>query len=198
MSFLKIEGKVALVTGGAQGIGESIVRALAESGVVVAAMDRNVTKLNRITDELKSAGRNVKAYQADVSDCKAVDAVVNLVEQNIGPIEILVNVAGVLHMGLIESISKEDWEETFAINTTGVFNVSRSVSNYMMSREKGAIVTIGSNAVKVPRMAMAVYAASKAATAMFTKCLGLELARYNIRCNTVSPGSTDNERIHFL
>jgi 2,3-dihydro-2,3-dihydroxybenzoate dehydrogenase len=161
-------------------------------------MDRNVTKLNRITDELKSVGRNVKAYQADVSDCKAVDAVVNLVEQNIGPIEILVNVAGVLHMGLIESISKEDWEETFAINTTGVFNVSRSVSNYMMSREKGAIVTIGSNAVKVPRMAMAVYAASKAAAAMFTKCLGLELARYNIRCNTVSPGSTDNERIHFL
>ncbi|MBV9786821.1 MAG: SDR family oxidoreductase, partial [Chloroflexi bacterium] len=79
------------------------------------------------------------------------------------------------------------------INTTGVFYVCRAVAHYMIRRKSGAIVTVSSNAAAVPRMHMAAYAASKAATTMFTKCLGLELAQYGIRCNIVSPGSTDTE-----
>lgn len=193
MSFLKIEGKVALVTGGAQGIGESIVRALSESGVVVAILDQNAEKLSNLVNELKLEGCNVKAFPVDVSDNKAVDRVVDLIERDMGPIEILVNVAGVLRMGLIESFSNQDWEKTFAVNSTGVFNVSRSVGKHMITRLKGSIVTVGSNAAKVPRISMAAYAASKAASTMFTKCLGVELAQYNIRCNIVSPGSTDTE-----
>lgn len=193
MSFLKSEGKVALVTGGAQGIGESIVRALSKYGLVVAVLDRNEEKLGRLVNELKSDGCNVEAFPVDVSNNKAVDIVIDLIERDIGPIEILVNVAGVLRMGLIESLSGQDWEESFAVNSTGVFNVSRSVSKYMVPRRKGSIVTVGSNAAKVPRMSMAAYVASKAAATMFTKCLGLELAQYNIRCNIVSPGSTDTE-----
>ena len=193
MSFLKLEGKIALVTGGAQGIGASIVRALSEAGVVVAMLDHNAAKLSGLADELKSEGCRVEAFPVDVSDNKAVVTVVDLIERDIGPIEILVNVAGILRMGLIESLSDEDWEKTFAVNSTGVFNVSRSVSKYMVPRRKGSIVTVGSNSVKVPRIAMAAYAASKAASTMFTKCLGLELAQYNIRCNIVSPGSTDTE-----
>lgn len=134
MSFLKIEGKVAIVTGGAQGIGESVVRALAESGVVVAAIDRNVAKLSSLVNELKSKGCNVEAFPVDVSDSKAVNTVVDLIERNIGPIEILVNVAGILRMGSIESLSDLDWENTFAVNSTGVFNVCRAVSKYMVPR----------------------------------------------------------------
>ncbi len=193
MSLSKIVGKIALVTGGAQGIGESIVRALVASGAMVAVFDRNTAKLNSLIDELQSAGYSAKAFPVDVTDSRAVDAAVNLIERNMGPIEILVNTAGVLHTGAIESLSDQDWERTLAVNATGVFHVARAVSKYMVTRQKGSIVTVGSNAAKVPRISMAAYAASKAAAAMFTKCLGLELAQYNIRCNIVSPGSTDTE-----
>lgn len=194
MSFLQIDGKVALVTGGAQGIGEAVVRALSAYGVTIAVCDRNESQLDRLKNELSSRGCKVKGFPVDVSDGEAVDKVVDSIERDLGPIDILVNVAGVLHRGsVIESLSRQDWERTFAINSTGVFNVSRSVSKYMVSRQKGSIVTVGSNAAKVPRVSMAAYAASKAAATMFTKCLGLELARYHIRCNIVSPGSTDTE-----
>jgi 2,3-dihydro-2,3-dihydroxybenzoate dehydrogenase len=193
MCFLKLAGKVALVTGCAQGIGASIAGALAASGAIVAGLDRNAVKLNSIAHELQAEGYGMEAFPVDVSDGGAVEAAVDAIERNMGSIEILVNVAGVLRAGLIESLSEADWETTFAVNARGVFNVSRAVSKHMMSRHKGSIVTVGSNAAKVPRISMAAYAASKAAAAMFTKCLGLELARYNIRCNTVSPGSTDTE-----
>ncbi|SFL67576.1 2,3-dihydro-2,3-dihydroxybenzoate dehydrogenase [Pelosinus propionicus DSM 13327] len=193
MNYLKMKGKIALVTGGAQGIGESVVRALIASGAVVAILDHNAAKLDSLVKELKLQGCNVTAFPVDISNSKAVNTVVDLIEDDIGPIDILVNVAGVLCMERISSLSDQDWEKTFAVNSTGAFNVSRSVSKYMIPRKNGSIVTIGSNATRVPRIAMAAYAASKAAATMFTKCLGLELAQYNIRCNIVSPGSTDTE-----
>lgn len=193
MSFYKLEGKVALVTGGAQGIGEAVVRALTEAGVLVGVLDNNPETLSRLVNELKLNGYKAEAFPVDVSDSRAVASAVGCIEHDLGPIEILVNVAGVLRTGCIDSLSDQDWDKTFAVNTTGVFNISRSVSQYMIPRNKGSIVTVGSNAAKVPRIAMAAYASSKAASVMFTKCLGLELAKYNIRCNTVSPGSTDTE-----
>ncbi|MGA8942619.1 MAG: 2,3-dihydro-2,3-dihydroxybenzoate dehydrogenase [Thermoactinomyces sp.] len=193
MDFMELKGKVALVTGAAQGIGEAVVRLFAELGVLVAAVDKNADKLDKLVTDLEKDRYHVKAFPADVSNSTAVEEVVDQIECEMGPIEILVNVAGVLKMGLIESLDDEDWETTFAVNSTGVFNVSRSVSKRMIPRKSGSIVTVGSNAASVPRMYMSAYAASKAAAIMFTKCLGLELARHNIRCNTVSPGSTETE-----
>lgn len=187
------EKKVALVTGAAQGIGEAVTRALSKRGYTVAAIDTNSDKLNILVEELKSQGSNVIGFTVDVADSMAVQKVTDEIEQKIGSVEVLVNIAGVLRMGSINSLSKEDWERTFAVNSTGVFNVSQSVSKYMIERRRGSIVTVGSNAASVPRMSMAAYAASKAAATMFTKCLGLELAQYNIRCNLVSPGSTNTE-----
>jgi 2,3-dihydro-2,3-dihydroxybenzoate dehydrogenase len=108
-----------------------------------------------------------------------------------GPISILVNVAGVLRTGPIVDISDEDWAAVFTVNTNGVFHFCRAAARRMAARGEGAIITVASNATGVPRMNMAAYSASKAATTMFTKCLGLELAGRGIRCNVVSPGSTD-------
>ncbi|MFJ7367414.1 2,3-dihydro-2,3-dihydroxybenzoate dehydrogenase [Peribacillus frigoritolerans] len=193
MDFLECKGKVALVTGGAQGIGGAVVQALAKLGLIVAAIDYNAEKLNKYVSELKSQGLEVYAFPADVSDSHAIDGIVDQIENDIGPIETLVNVAGVLRTGMIESFSDQDWAKVFAVNSTGVFNLSRSVSKFMVTRKSGSIVTVGSNAASVPRVSLAAYAASKAAAVMFTKCLGLELAQYNIRCNIVSPGSTDTE-----
>ncbi|MEU4804692.1 2,3-dihydro-2,3-dihydroxybenzoate dehydrogenase [Actinosynnema sp. NPDC023587] len=169
-----IAGAVALVTGAGQGIGAAVAAALAAEGALVADAD------------LKGA-----AHQVDVSDVDGVNALVDQVERTLGPIGILVNVAGVLHPGRVLDTTDEDWRRTFAVNTDGVFHVSRAVARRMVPRREGVIVTVGSNASGVPRTGMAAYAASKAATTMLTRCLGLELAEHGIRCNVVSPGSTD-------
>lgn len=186
-----ISGKVALVTGAAQGIGEAVVRELAASGARVAAVDINADKLRALACELTRAGLCVAAYPADVRDGTAADTTVNTVECCVGPISILVNVAGILRTGPIVDITDEEWAAVFAANTNGVFHFCRAAARRMLVRGEGAIITVASNATGVPRMHMAAYSASKAATAMFTKCLGLELAGHGIRCNVVSPGSTD-------
>ncbi len=186
-----INGKVALVTGAAQGIGEAVARALAREGAVVAACDQKEAELISLTADLCGSGVQAAAYKTDVSCSAEVEAMIERIEEELGPIEILVNVAGVLRIGGVESLGDEDWQAHFNVNTNGVFYTSRSVVRRMASRKSGAIVTVSSNASRVPRAQMSAYAASKAASTMFTKCLGLEYARHHIRCNVVSPGSTD-------
>lgn len=181
----RFDGTVALVTGAAQGIGARVAAALAAAGARVAACDHVPPT------EPSDVGGPVTDYRLDVSDPTAVQAVVQRVEADLGPIDCLVNVAGLLRTGPVVELSDDDWAVTFATNSTGVFLVSRAVARLMTARERGAIVTVGSNAAGVPRTGMAGYAASKAAATMFTKCLGLELAPHGIRCNVVSPGSTD-------
>ncbi|ABS22054.1 2,3-dihydro-2,3-dihydroxybenzoate dehydrogenase [Bacillus cytotoxicus] len=193
MSCNEFKGKIALVTGAAQGIGKTVASMLAERGAEVAAVDTNLSALQLLSHSHELEGTILKAFQLDVSNCAAVERVVDQIENEMGSIDILVNVAGILRMGQIPSFSDEDWDATFSVNSTGVFYISRAVSKRMMGRKSGVIVTVGSNAANIPRIGMAAYAASKAAVTMFTKCLGLELAEYNIRCNVVSPGSTETE-----
>jgi 2,3-dihydro-2,3-dihydroxybenzoate dehydrogenase len=137
-------------------------------------------------------------YTLDVRDTAAVDLLVRQVEQDMGPIDILVNVAGVLRTGHLLDMTDEDWALMIAVNTTGVMAVSRAVGRSMIQRRCGAIVTVASNSGFVPRVAMGGYAASKAASSMLTRCLGLELAAYGIRCNVVSPGSTDTPMLRGM
>ncbi|MFC4004182.1 2,3-dihydro-2,3-dihydroxybenzoate dehydrogenase [Prauserella oleivorans] len=181
-----IAGKVAFVTGAGQGIGEAVVRALRAGGVTVAAVDRSAEVQAKYADD-----RGITGFVADVTDSARVADVVSEVEHSLGAIDILANVAGVLRTGPVADYADEDWAHTFGVNTTGVFTVSREVTRRMIPRRRGCVVTVSSNAAGVPRHGMAAYAASKAAATMFTKCLGLELAGYGIRCNVVAPGSTD-------
>lgn len=181
---------IALVTGAAGGIGEEVVRTLAERGLTVAAVDRDAEALGDTVAKLRAEGLDVEAFPCDVTLSARVDSLVDTVERVLGPVEYLVNAAGVLRVGQAVSLSDDDWAATFAVNATGVFFVSRAVVGRMVERRSGAVVTVASNAAGTPRTGMAAYAASKAATAMFTKCLGLEVARYGIRCNVVAPGST--------
>ncbi|MGI5347462.1 2,3-dihydro-2,3-dihydroxybenzoate dehydrogenase [Streptomyces sp. CA-250714] len=184
-------GGVALVTGAAGGIGRAVVRALAEQGTTVAAVDRDGDGLRKHVAELAGSGLTVTAYPADVTDAAEVEATVAAVEERTGPVEYLVNAAGLLRMGEVRSTSPGDWAEMFAVNAGGVFHMSRAVVERMAPRGRGALVTVASNAGATPRARMAGYAASKAAATMFTKSLGLEVARYGIRCNVVAPGSTE-------
>ncbi|MFE6614363.1 2,3-dihydro-2,3-dihydroxybenzoate dehydrogenase [Amycolatopsis sp. NPDC057786] len=183
-----IEGRVALVTGGARGIGAAVVDGLAGAGAIVAAVDL-----------VESSPRDgVTSFVADVGDPAAVARVVDEVERELGPIGVGASVAGVLKPGSVCDTSDEDWAATFAVNSTGVFTVLREISRRMVPRRSGVLVTVGSNAAGVPRSGMAAYAASKAAATMLTRCLGLELAGSGIRCNIVSPGSTDTDMQRLL
>ncbi|WP_026316462.1 2,3-dihydro-2,3-dihydroxybenzoate dehydrogenase [Actinokineospora enzanensis] len=184
-------GKVVLVTGAGQGIGAAVVDAFARAGAAVAALDLDRVRVAAVAAEHRAQGRAVTAFPVDVSYSAAVDRVVDRVETDLGPVDALVNVAGILRPGPIVKSTDEDWLATFAVNSDGVFFTSRAVARRMVPRGAGVIVTVGSNAVGVPRMEMAAYAAAKAAATMFTRCLGLELAEHGIRCNVVSPGSTD-------
>jgi 2,3-dihydro-2,3-dihydroxybenzoate dehydrogenase len=191
-------GGIALVTGGGGGIGAAVVRGLAERGSAVVAVDRDRDAVERTAAELTAEGFTVRGEQLDVRSSAAVNALVERVERVDGPIDALVNVAGVLRPGGAVSTSDEDWAETFAVNANGVFHVSRAVVAHMVRRERGAVVTVASNAAAVPRVGMAAYAASKAAATAFTKCLGLEVARFGVRCNVVAPGSTDTPMLRSL
>lgn len=183
----ELAGRLALVTGAGRGIGEAVVASLVEQGARVLATDLAPEGLAALADKY---GEQVTARPLDVTDAAAVEALVAEAERTLGPLDVAVNVAGILRSSDVVDLTDADWAATFAVNTNGVFHVSRSVARRMAGRGRGSIVTVASNAAGIPRAGLAAYAASKAAAVMFTKCLGLEVASRGVRCNTVSPGST--------
>jgi 2,3-dihydro-2,3-dihydroxybenzoate dehydrogenase len=185
MKLTGFDRTIALVTGAGGGIGAALVTLLRQSGSIVIATDLTAPVL-----EPQPAQPPAYARALDVTDAGAVDALVQWIEAEIGPIGFGVNVAGVLQVGTVTGIDDAQWRQVFAVNTDGVFHLSRALARVMSPRRAGAIVTVSSNAAGVPRHGMAAYAASKAAATMFTRCLGLELAPLGIRCNIVAPGST--------
>lgn len=182
-----LENRIAIVTGAAGGIGEALVRTLLDEGTRVVATDNDPETLAACFPD-RSGGLRLEAL--DVTDSAAVDALVAEVEKSWGPIDFGVNVAGVLSTRLVTELTDAEWRGVFAVNADGVFHLSRALARVMSPRRRGNIVTVSSNAAGIPRHAMAAYAASKAASTMFTRCLGLELAPLGIRCNIVAPGST--------
>ncbi|MFB8775923.1 2,3-dihydro-2,3-dihydroxybenzoate dehydrogenase [Streptomyces broussonetiae] len=180
----ELAGRLALVTGAARGIGAAVVTALAARGARVLATDLDGDAVGELTAE------RVTARALDVTDGAAVEEAIDEAERTLGPLDIAVNVAGVLRGTRVVDLGDADWAASFAVNTTGVLHVSRGAARRMAERGTGSIVTVASNAAGVPRAGMAAYAASKAAAVMLTKCLGLEVAASGVRCNTVCPGST--------
>lgn len=182
---------VVLVTGAAGGIGAAVAWGFAGGGARVALADRDKAGLEALAADLARQGRTALACPLDVRDAVAVEDAVARAERELGPVDVLVNGAGIVSARSVVETTEQDWEDVLGVNATGVFHVSRAVSRRMVSRRRGVIVTVASNAAGVPRAGMAAYAASKAAAAHFTRCLGLELAVHGIRCNVVAPGSTD-------
>lgn len=189
MKLTGFENRIALLTGATGGIGAAVARLLLEAGAQVAATDLDPAALAALATQLE-AGERLRSWVLDVRDPLAVDRVVAEIEQQWGAIEFGINVAGVLSSDGVADTSDATWRQVFAVNTDGVFHVSRALARCWIPRRRGALVTVGSNAAGIPRQAMAAYAASKAAATMFTRCLGLELAPLGIRCNIVAPGST--------
>ena len=164
-----------------------------ERGATVIAVDQNEEGLNELLNEI-----HLKTFCLDVSDSTAVEQMVNDIENEIAPIDILVNVAGVLRMGAIHSLSDEDWNKTFSVNSTGVFYMSRAVSKHMMQRKSGAIVTVGSNAKKYAENGDGRICRIKSRYDDVYEMFRIRTCAYNIRCNVVSPGSTETEMQRLL
>ena len=135
MQLTGFEGRVALVTGAAGGIGEALVRFLAAAGCTVVATDREAPRVD-------DAG--VHAFSLDVTDSVAVDALVDRVEASLGPIGLAASVAGVLHVGEVAGTTDADWRRVFSVNADGVFHVGRALARVMSPRRQGAIVTVSS------------------------------------------------------
>lgn len=188
MSDRGLAGRTAIVTGAGGGIGAAIVRLLCDEQVNVGAFDHDGQRLETLAREL--ATPRLLTAMVDVRQTTDVERALTEVETRFGPVSLGVNGAGVLSTTTVVETSDEEWSRVLDVNARGVFVVSRALAARMIPRRAGAIVTVSSNAASIPRHGMAAYAASKAASTMFTRCLGLELAAYGIRCNVVAPGST--------
>ncbi|QFZ19619.1 2,3-dihydro-2,3-dihydroxybenzoate dehydrogenase [Saccharothrix syringae] len=189
-------GRVAIVTGAAGGIGQAVVLALVDLGAAVAAVDLDGEALRALERKANVGRQAVRGFTADVRE--PADAVVAEVERRLGPVDFLVNGAGVLRPGPALEMGPDDWDAVLSVNAGGVFHFSTAAARRMVERGRGAVVTVSSNAAGVPRTRMSAYCASKAAATAFTKALGLELAVHGIRCNVVAPGSTDTAMLRSL
>ncbi len=184
---------VAIVTGAGGGIGRAVVDALCRTGASVLATDLDGDAARTVADRLNATGARVLHGALDVRDPAAVSTAVARAEDELGPLSTAVSVAGVLNAGSVADTTPDMWRETFAVNAGGPFHLARAATAVMAPRGRGSIVLVASNAASVPRTGMAAYAASKAAARTMMRCLGLEVARDGIRCNIVSPGSTDTD-----
>lgn len=186
-----LNGRVALVTGSAQGIGKAIALVFAENGATVAVNDLLQTGAAS-AEEITRRGGKAKFYLADVSDVNAVNGMVGKVEKELGPIDILVNNAGI-NLGKkrypVHELPDTDWHRIVSVDLDGVFYCSRAVSSRMVKRKRGVIINIGSIAGVVPLRVQSVFDAVKAGVHNFTRCHALEVGPYGIRVNAIAPGS---------
>jgi len=184
-------GRVAVVTGAASGMGLAIARRLAARGDRVGLLDVQGEAALRASDELRAAGAVAVAVEADVSERRAVDAALDKVRAELGPIGILVTSAGLDAFEPFTEITRESWERVLAINLSGTFHCLQAAVPDMLAARWGRIVTISSSSAQSGALRMAHYVASKAGVIGLTKALALELAPHGITVNNVPPGLID-------
>ncbi len=185
--------KVALVTGGNRGIGKAIAQKLASLGANVSICGRNDESLKRTAREIESHGVRAHAQKADVSRSGDVTALVQAIEQRLGPISILVNNAGIGMFGPVHEKSEEDWDRAMNTNLKGVFLVTRAVAAGMIARKSGDIINISSLAGKNTFAGGALYCASKWGLQGLTGCMAEDLRGFGIRVSAICPGSVATE-----
>jgi 2-hydroxycyclohexanecarboxyl-CoA dehydrogenase len=190
-SISRLTGKVAIVTGAAQGIGRAIAMRLAQEGAKVAIADINDSGAAQTAREISAVGAQAIAVKLDVTSLEQAVAAVEKVERELGPIDILVNNAGWDKVEPFVENTPETWDRVIAINFRGPLNCCKAVIPGMQAHAHGKIVTISSDAGRVGSMGEAVYAGCKAGLIGFSKTLARELARYNINVNVVCPGPTE-------
>jgi NAD(P)-dependent dehydrogenase (short-subunit alcohol dehydrogenase family) len=184
----RFDGKVALVTGAAGGIGRAIAHALARDGAAIGIVDLPGANPGRAAEELRTHGLRAEGVAGDVADAASISAAAARVAERLGPVDILVNNAGVARIGAILDIAAKDWRDSFAVNVDGTFNACRAVMPSMVERRAGCVVNLASWLGKRGQAHYGAYAASKFAVVGLTQSLAYEMAPLGIRVNAVAPG----------
>jgi len=184
----RLENRIALVTGAAQGIGFAIAEAVAAEGAKVYGADINLEVMTKAAEELKSKGLAVEPLAMNVADRSSCEAALQTIVDREGRLELLVNNAGITRDGLLMRMKPEDWDAVISINLTGSFQLTQLATKPMMSQRFGRIVNIASVVGLMGNPGQANYVASKAGLIGFTKVVAKELASRNITSNAVAPG----------
>ena len=200
LDLFRLDGEVAIVTGGAQGLGEQMCIGLAEAGASVVVADLNLEKAQKVAEHIRTLGVSALAVKVDVTKKAEVETMVQKTLEQFGKVDVLVACAGVGQWMKAEDMPEEDWKRVLDINLNGVFFACQAAGRAMIKRRKGSIITISSMSgiiVNTPQ-AQAHYNASKAAVIMLTKSLAAEWAPYNVRVNTIAPGYMETQLVADL
>lgn len=196
-----LEGKTAIVTGAARGIGEAVAIKFAENGANVAftfVSDSSKEKATTLEQKLTALGVKAKAYQSNAGDFAACEAFVNDVLKEFGTVDICVNNAGISKDNLLLRMSAEQFEEVIKVNLNSVFYMTKQVIRPMMKAKSGSIINMSSIIGEMGNAGQSSYAASKAGVIGFTKSVAKELGSRNIRCNAIAPGFVETDMTSYL
>jgi len=198
--LFSLQGEVAIVTGGAQGLGREMSLALAEAGASVVVADLDLGKAQEVAREIEKLGVSSLALAVDVTQREQVEAMVQKTLESFHKIDVLVACAGIGQWVRAEEMSLEDWDRVMQVNLTGVFLSCQAVGREMIKRRKGSIITISSMSGIIANypQAQSHYNASKGAVIMLTKSLAMEWAPYDVRVNTIAPGYMETKLVADL
>ena len=185
---MELKGKVALVTGGAQGIGKAVALMLARHGADVVVADVNLEKAAETAKEVEATGRGAMAVNVDVTRLSDVENMVESAIGRFGRIDILINNAGIARDKLILRMTEEDWDAVLDVNLKGTFNCTKAVIKHMSKQRSGKIVNIASVVGEMGNAGQANYSASKAGVIGLTKTIAREFAQRGINVNAIAPG----------
>ena len=195
---LELAGRVALVTGGARGIGLTIAKRLAEEGADCVLFDVQPALLEQAAQEIRQLGRRAEIFQVDVTKGDDVNSAVEKTLDKCGRIDILINNAGVTRDGLLVRMSEQDWDVVLNVNLRGAFLCTKAVAKPMVKARAGRIVNIASIIGLIGNAGQANYSASKAGLIGLTKSTAKELASRGVTCNAIAPGFIQTEMTHVL
>ena len=187
-NLFSLEGRVALVTGSAQGLGNTIARGMLEAGARIVLSDVSAAALEKAQAAFREEGCDVPAYVFDISNEPQVTAAVDAIEKEVGPIDILVNNAGIHKRNLLIDMPVENWRKVIDVNLSGAFIVGRAVARGMIARQRGKIINIASINAMMVRPNIGNYCAAKGGIVTLTKSMATEWGAYNINVNAIGPG----------
>jgi len=190
---VRFKGQSAVVTGGGQGIGAAVARALAAEGAAVVVATRTPERIEAIAAEIRRAGGKAWAVRCDVTDPASVRALADAATRQLEAVDILINNAGVAHSAPLHKITLEDWNRVLAVNATGTFLCTQAFVPGMLERKRGSVVNVASVAGLSGGRYIAAYAAAKHAVIGFTRSIAAEVEGTGVTCNAVCPGFVDTD-----